>query len=114
MSDINYPKTDFLKRGHKKKLTTAEQSVKDFNSLIQDKTHKDNQTQAYENNIKHILNSLLVGANDLENDNPGEGIYSLIVLALKTNLELKNKIIDLEKKLKDLNIKIKKSDESGR
>ena len=114
MSDINYPKTDFLKRGHKKKLTTAEQSIKDYNSLIQDKTHKDNQTQAYDNNVKYILNSLLIGANELENNNPGEGTYSLIVLTLRTNLELKNKIIDLETKLRDLNIKLKKSNESRR
>ena len=114
MSDINYPKTDFLNRNQKKKLSTAEQSVKDFNTLIQDKTHKDNQTDAYNNNVRYILNSLLVGANELENKNPGEGIYSLIILALRTNLELKNKIVDLEKKVRDLNSKLKRSNESGR
>ena len=108
MSDINYPKTNFINRGHKKKLPTAEKAVKDYNSLIEDKTHKDNQTDAYENNIKHILNSLLIGANELEDKNPGEGIYTLLVLSLRTNLALKDKIIDLECQLRDVKIKLKK------
>ena len=67
MSDFKYPTSTFLKRESKKKESKAEQAIKDFGSLMSDKTHPDNQTEAYHNNVKSILNSLLVGADELEN-----------------------------------------------
>lgn len=108
MSDINYPKSNFLSRGQKKKESVAEKAIKDYNALMEDKTHKDNQTEAYENNVKHILNSLLIAADELEQANPGEGIYSLIILALRNNIRLKDKIIDLECQIQKLKISQKK------
>ncbi len=108
MSDIKYPKSDFLNRSHKKKETKAESAVKSYNSLMEDKTHKDNQTEAYERNVRHILNSLLEGADELEGSNPGEGIYTLIMLALRNNIRLKDKVVDLEYRIKKLSSKERK------
>lgn len=108
MSDMKYPKSDFLNRNHKKKETKAESAVKSYNSLMEDKTHKDNQTDAYEKNVRYILNSLLEGADELESANPGEGIYTLIMLALRNNIRLKDKIVDLEYRLKKLSSKERK------
>tara|TARA_B100000579_G_scaffold436737_2_gene463646 strand:- start:569 stop:907 length:339 start_codon:yes stop_codon:yes gene_type:complete len=108
MSDIKYPSSNFLKRGHKRAMSKSETAIKEYNSLMEDKTHKSNQTPAYEKNVKHVLNLLLQGADELESENPGEGIYTLIILSLRNNIRLKDKIVDLEQKIKDLNIKIKK------
>ena len=102
MSDMKYPKSDFLNRGHKKRESKAECAVKSYNALLEDKTHRDNQTEAYEKNVRHILNSLLEGADELENKYPGEGIYTLIMLALRNNIRLKDKIVDLEYRIKKI------------
>ena len=108
MSDLNYPKSNFLNRNQKKRESKAEKAIKDYNALMEDKTHPDNQTDAYDKNVRHILNSLLEGADELENVNPGEGIYSLIILSLRNNIRLKDKIVDLEKQVRELKIKAKK------
>lgn len=109
MSDFKYPTSTFLKRESKKKESKAEQAIKDFGSLMSDKTHPDNQTEAYHNNVKSILNSLLVGADELENKNPGEGIYSMLILSLRSNLKLKDKIVELEVKMRELKSQMKRN-----
>lgn len=109
MSDFNIPKNNNYLNSKKHKVkSAAESAIADYNNLINDKTHEDNQGQAYKNNEMNILNRLLVGADELDSKNPGEGIFSLIVLALRTNIKLKNKIIDLEMKIKDLKIELKR------
>ena len=109
MSDFNMPKNNSYLNSKKIKVkTAAESAIADYNNLINDKTHEDNQGQAYKNNEMSILNRLLVAADELDSKNPGEGIFSLIVLALRTNIKLKNKIIDLEMKVKSLKTELKR------
>ena len=70
---------------------------------MSDKTHPENQSDGYKKNVISVLNRLLVCADEMDNENPGQGIFSLIVLSLRSNLKLKDKLIELEyenKKLK--------------
>ena len=65
----------------KESMNEREMSIKDaFKDLVKDKIHPKNKTKTYEDNTVEILNKLLVEANELDKVNPGEGIFSLIVL----------------------------------
>lgn len=104
---INYPNNDYLSRQGKVR-SSLELVMNRFKDLIKDKTHEKNQTKAYNDNVVDILNRLLVEANDLDKTNPGEGIFSLIVLCLRTNLKLKDMIVEQEVKIKELELKLKR------
>jgi hypothetical protein len=88
------------------KKTDAQNSVEnafnDFKKLLADKTHPDNQTPAYHKNVISILNRLLVAADELDGVNPGEGIFGLIVLALRSSLKQKDEHIRLEVEIREL------------
>ena len=104
---INYPNNDYLNK--KEKIRSSLETVMNrFKDLIKDKTHEKNQTKAYNDNVVDILNRLLVEANDLDRNNPGEGIFSLIVLCLRTNLKLKDMIINQDVRIRDLELKLKR------
>ena len=104
---INYPSNDYLNK--KKQIRSSlESAMSRFKDLVKDKIHPKNKTKTYEDNTVDILNRLLVEANELDKVNPGEGIFSLIVLSLRTNLKLRDMIIEQEVKIKELELKIKK------
>jgi len=96
---------DSKKRTAKDKITDA---FDGFKSLLSDKTHPDNQTTAYHNNVVSILNRLLVSADELDDSNPGEGIFGLIILSLRSSLKLKDEIIKVEVENRELRIEIEK------
>ena len=48
---------------------SIESAFNDFKKLLADKTHPDNQTEAYKANVISILNRLLVAADDLDSIN---------------------------------------------
>jgi hypothetical protein len=88
------------------KKTDAQNSVEsafnDFKKLLADKIHPDNQTPAYHNNVVSILNRLLVAADELDGINPGEGIFGLIILSLRSTLKQKDEHIKLEVEIREL------------
>ena len=92
---MKMPNSNYIKSKRDSK-TKAESIFEEYKSLLSDKTHPDNQTEGYKKNVINILNRLLVCADEMDNQNPGEGIFSLIVLSLRSNLKLKDKIIELE------------------
>ena len=97
----------------KKRNTTskAESVFEEYKALLSDKTHPDNQSEGYKKNVVDVLNRLLVCADEMDTENPGQGIFSLIVLSLRSNLKLKDKITELDfenKKLKREIVKLKK------
>lgn len=108
MSDIQIPKSS-----RKVKPTTStprgkyEEAVEEFKAILVDKTHPKNRTKSYNINLASVLNRLLVAADELEADS-GEGIYGLIILALNTNLSIKDKIIELQVENKELERRIRK------
>jgi len=103
MSDITVPRNN---RYMESKKTDAQNSVEsafnDFKKLLSDKTHPDNQTPAYHNNVVSILNRLLIAADELDGINPGEGIFGLIVLSLRSTLKQKDEHIKLEVEIREL------------
>lgn len=82
-----------LKEQNKDKVFKAFQA---YRELLEDKTHPDNQTESYHKNAQGVINQLLSAAHDLDEVNPGEGIFGLFTLLLTTNLKTKNKLIELE------------------
>lgn len=108
MSRVNIPTdSNYMKRKNNPKKK-AEQAILAFKELLKDKTHPSNQTTSFKNNEVKILNDLLVSANELDSINPGEGIFSLIVLALRSSLLMKDRNIELEVKIRDLELQIKR------
>jgi hypothetical protein len=110
--NIEYPKNDYLRKQSLVR-NSLEVAMNGFKDLIKDKIHPKNKSKAYEDNTIDILNRLLVEANDLDRTNPGEGIFSLIVLCLRTNLKLRDLMVEQEHKIKELEIRIKKINRNG-
>jgi hypothetical protein len=106
--EIKNPGTRYLdakKAGVKK---VAESAINDFKGLLSDKTHPDNQTTSYQNNVVSILNRLLVAADELDSANPGEGIFGLIVLGLRSVLKIKDDNVRLEVEILNLKREIER------
>ena len=93
--NIEYPKNDYLKKQSLVR-NSLEVAMNGFKDLIKDKIHPKNKSKAYE-----------------DRTNPGEGIFSLIVLCLRTNLKLRDLMVEQEHKIKELEIRIKKLNRNG-
>jgi hypothetical protein len=107
--EINLPKNSaFLsskKDDAKNKFSTV---IEDFKKILTDKIHPDNQTKAYHNNVKSILERLLVSANELDGFSQGEGMYGLMVLSLRSSLKMKDELIKAEVRLNNLENELRK------
>ena len=110
MSDkLNIPKNpNYTRRKREDPKRKIEEAFNEYKRLLADKTHPDNQTDAYNKNVVSVLNRLLVAADDLDEENPGEGIFGLIVLSLRTNLKLKDELVKMEVKARELGREIDK------
>ena len=103
MDDLKVPKnTKYMDSKKGSSQNSIESAFNDFKKLLADKTHPDNQTPAYHNNVVSTLNRLLIAADDLDGVNPGEGIFGLIILSLRSSLKLRDDNIKLEVEVKDL------------
>lgn len=107
MSEIKIPRNNMF-ANRKSNRQRAEESIANFKKLLDDKIHPDNQTDGYQNNVISTLNNLLVSANELDKENPGEGVFSLIVLSLRSCLKLRDRCNELEVENKNLKREIKK------
>jgi len=85
-----------------------EAAVDEYKSVLKDKVHPKNRTAAYDENLKSVLNRLMDAADTLDNENPGAGVFGLIILALRTSMALKDKNIELEVRVRDLERSIKR------
>ena len=103
MSDINVPKNNrYMESKRAEAQNSVESAFNEFKKLLVDKTHPDNQTPAYHNNVVSVLNRLLVAADELDASNPGEGIFGLIVLSLRSILKLRDDNVQLEVEIREL------------
>ncbi len=103
MSDIKVPKnTKYMDSKKSEAQSGIENAFNDFKKLMANKTHPDNQTPAYHNNVVSTLNRLLIAADELDGVNPGEGIFGLIVLSLRSCLKLKDDNVSLQVEIQDL------------
>ena len=109
MSDIRIPANNkYLSSKKAVVQNTVEKAFDDYKALLKDKIHPDNQTPAYHKNAISVLNRLLVAADELDELNPGEGIFGLIILSLRSSLKLKDENLKLEVKLLELEREIKR------
>ena len=103
MSDVKVPEGN--KYIESKKMSAKkdiENSFNDYKKLLADKIHPDNQTAAYNKNVISVLNRLMIAADTLDTHNPGEGIFGLIILSLRSNLKLRDINVELEVRVKNL------------
>tara|TARA_B100001029_G_C14979647_1_gene405234 strand:+ start:588 stop:941 length:354 start_codon:yes stop_codon:yes gene_type:complete len=103
MSDVNVPKNNrYMESKKNEARNSVDNAFNDFKKLLADKTHPDNQTPAYHKNVVSVLNRLLIAADELDGTNPGEGIFGLIVLSLRSTLKLKDDMLKLEVENREL------------
>lgn len=109
MSDIKVPTNNrYIDSKKVEAKGSVENAFNEFKKLISDKTHPDNQTPAYQNNVVSTLNRLLVSADELDAVNPGEGIFGLIVLCLRSILKVKDDNVRLEVEINNLKKEIRR------
>ena len=87
-----------------------QKAVDEYKGLLEDRLHPKNRTAAYKTNIMSIFNRLMVAADELDGHDPGAGIFGLIILALRANLALKDKNIELEVQIKELEKRVRRLD----
>jgi uncharacterized coiled-coil DUF342 family protein len=100
--DFSMPSNRYMdakKKEAKAQLSTVFDEYKD---LLRDKTHPDNQTGIYNKRVQKTLQRLLTAADNMDAVTPGEGIFGLIVLLLRSTLRVKDENIRLEHELKEL------------
>ena len=110
MSDeIEIPKNssylDSKKQDAKSRFSAV---VEEYKKLLADKTHPDNQTPAYHNNVRSILTRLLTTADELDKVVSGEGIFGLVILSLRSSLKMRDELIKNEVKIRELERELKK------
>ena len=69
---MKIPNSNYIKSKREAK-SKAESIFEEYKSLLSDKTHPDNQTEAFKKNVVSVLNRLLVCADEMDDQNPGEG-----------------------------------------
>tara|TARA_Y100001937_G_scaffold55424_1_gene76364 strand:- start:1601 stop:1951 length:351 start_codon:yes stop_codon:yes gene_type:complete len=107
--DLNLPRNNHYVNSKKQEAQKkVENAFSDYKKILEDKTHPDNQTEAYKNNVISVLNRLLIAADEMDSENPGEGIFGLIVLSLRSNLKLRDEIVKMNVELRDLKMEIKR------
>jgi len=107
--DIELPKgSSYLEDKKEEARKRFTQSLEDFKKLLLDKTHPDNQTQAYHNNVKSILSRMLSTGDSLDKVYPGEGLFGMIAMSFRSNLKLKDELVKMEVKIRNLEIELKK------
>lgn len=107
--DIEVPKnSSYMDSKRQEAKTRFAGVIEEFKKLLSDKTHPDNQTAAYHNNIKSILTRMLTTADELDKVVPGEGIFGLIILSLRSSLKMKDELIKTEVKIRELEREMKK------
>ena len=107
--DIDIPKNSSYMDSKKQEAKSRFAGViEEFKKLLADKTHSDNQTTSYHNNVKSILTRMLTTADDLDKVVPGEGIFGLIILSLRSSLKMKDELVKTEVKIRELERELKK------
>jgi hypothetical protein len=103
MSETRVPiNNKYMNSKKKRAQSDIESAFNDYKKLLADKTHPDNQTPGYHKNVVSTLNRLLVAADSLDEENPGEGIFGLIILSLRSSLKLRDDNIKLGVEIREL------------
>jgi hypothetical protein len=106
--NVKAPSSRYLenkKQNAKSKITDA---FDEFKKLLNDTTHPENQTDAYHKIVQTTLNRLMVAASELDDSNPGEGLFGLIILSLRSILKVKDENVKLQVEIRELKKEINK------
>lgn len=106
--ELKMPSSRYLEKKKLDAKTKITLAFDEYKALLADKTHPDNHTPAYNQRVAKTLQRLLTAADELDSVAPGEGIFGLVVLSLRTGLKLKDQNIKLEKEIKTLRLEMKR------
>lgn len=84
--------------------------VDEYKALLKDSVHPDEQRAAYKKRLQKTYEKLIYAANELDmaEADPGAGIFSLLMLSLRSNFYLKDELVKMKKEMKDLKLEIKR------
>lgn len=111
---LNMPKSKYIEAKKAESSKKISDAFEEYKALLRDTTHPDNQTLSYDKRVASTLQRLLTAADELDSVSPGEGIFGLIVLSLRSILKLKDDNVKLQSEIKDLKIKLSSSDRRGK
>jgi len=80
----------------KKARENLEISAKEFLKLLDDKVLEKNKGPAHKNTEKQVADNLFRAVVNLERENVGEGLLSLGITTLRTNLKIRDRVNELE------------------
>jgi hypothetical protein len=102
--------SNYLKSAKQKAEQQTMEIFEEYKELLLDKTHPDNQSAAYKERVSDVVKRMIIYANDLDGESPGNGIFGLIALMLRANLKLKDQVVELETRVR----KFEKSSDNER
>lgn len=111
---LNMPNSKYIQSKKAESSKKISDAFEEYKTLLKDTTHPDNQTLSYDKRVSSTLQRLLTAADELDSVSPGEGIFGLIVLSLRSILKLKDDNVRLQSEIKDLKIKLSSSDRRGK
>jgi hypothetical protein len=94
--------SNYIKSAKQKAEQQTMQIFDEYKELLLDKTHPDNQSPAYKERVSDVVKRMIIYANDLDGESPGNGIFGLIALMLRANLKLKDQVVELEARVRKL------------
>jgi len=106
--NLRMPQSSYMEKKNVDARSGISKAFDEYKALLKDHTHPDNQTPAYNQRVVKTLQRLLTSAEELDSVSPGEGIFGLMVLALRTGLKLKDENVKLQKEVRDLRIEVRR------
>lgn len=114
LDEFEMPKARFFEKKKQEAKAKVSKVFDEYKEILRDKTHPKNQKNSYQIKVKKTLQRLLTSADELEESAPGEGIYGLVILSLRSILFLKDKNIELEKEIFELRKEISRMKKEDR
>lgn len=102
------PNNNYIQQKVRQTKKNVQTVFDEYKALLADQTHPDNQTKGYKNNIQSTINRLLSLAKEMDEVDPGQGVFGLDILSLLSILKVKNETVRLKVEIRDLKRELKK------
>lgn len=106
--ELNLPKNRYIVSKEKEAKKHLAKAFDEYKEVMRDRTHPKNQTATHKKIVQSTIQRLLSAADNMDSYNPGEGIFGLIVLCLRMNIQLRDDNIILEHKVKEIERELKR------
>jgi hypothetical protein len=101
-------KKSYLETKKQKNTDKIQDTYEEFKKILNDKTLPENQSLAQKEHVTKIITRMLIDAEELDNTDPGNGIFSLIAVSLKSVLKVKDQCSKLESELREVKAELRR------